>query len=601
MPPELPRPQSGAVTLALSEVMQRAIAAYRRSELHEAERLCRAVLGEDAGHFDALHLLGIIAARTRRMDEAADLLSRAVSANPNNADAYSNRGYVLSGLKRHAEALESCDRALALEPGHAVAWNNRGNALRDLRCEAEALASYDHALAIKPDYADAHSNRGNALRALQRHAEALESYGYALALKPDYADAYYNHANMLMDMKRHEEAIASYDRAIALKPDHPVAFNNRGNALRDLRRHAEALESYERALTLRPEYADAYCNRGNALRELHRLGEALSNYERALALDPDHAPARWNRAVCHLLLGDFRRGWAGYESRWEVPDLELTRRDFAAPLWLGAQPLEGKTILLHSEQGLGDTLQFCRYADMIAARGAKVVLEVQPPLLPLLLMLAGPTQVLSKGSPLPATDYHCPLLSLPLACKTDVPDIPADIPYLRSDPARVAVWRDALRNGAKPRIGLVWSGGTVHRNDHNRSIALSEMVPLLGEWAEWTSLQKEVRDADAPVLAAHPAIHHVGGQLQDFADTAALVELMDVVVTVDTSVAHLAGAMGKPVWILLPFNSDWRWLLDRDDSVWYPTARLFRQPVRGDWASVIRRVHAELERQFGTE
>jgi hypothetical protein len=260
--------------------------------------------------------------------------------------------------------------------------------------------------------------------------------------------------------------------------------------------------------------------------------------------------------------------------------------------------LKGKTILLHGEAGYGDTLQFCRYAKLVAAMGARVILEVQPPLAPLLSNLEGTHQVLPKGGTLPAFDYHCPLLSLPLAFKTDLDTIPADIPYINSDAARVAVWRDKLGKKTKPRIGLVWSGNPKQKNDHNRSLALAELLPLLHDEAEWISLQQEVRAADIELLAQRTEIRHFGEELKDFADTAALIELMDVVVTVCTSVAHLAGAMGKPTWILLCFNADWRWLLDRSDSPWYPTSRLFRQTSIGNWESVVNRMRQELMQQY---
>ena len=393
--------------------------------------------------------------------------------------------------------------------------------------------------------------------------------------------------------------MASYERAIASKPDFAEAHNNRGLALCDLDRHNEALVSFERAIALKPDFAEAYYNRGNTLRELRRHTDALVSYQRAIALRPDYASAHWNLADCHLLLGDFANGWKEYEWRWKLNQREHGKRDFAQPLWSGAQPLKGRKVLLHSEMGLGDTLLFCRYAKEVAALGAQVVLEVQPPLLLLLAGLEGVAGTVPHGAPLPAFDYHCPLLSLPLAFRTDMQSIPASVPYIRSNPERVASWRFKLGEKSKPRVGIVWSGSAALKNDR-RSMGLAAMLPLLRDWAEWVSLQKEVRDADNALLASRADIRQVGAELSDFAETAAVVELMDVVVTVDTSVANLAGAMGKPVWILLPFNPhDWRWMLDREDSVWYPTARLFRQPAMGDWATVIRRVDEELARQFG--
>jgi len=595
---KVPGSEGSTAMLTLPQAMQRGLAAYQRGELAEAERLCQAVLDAKSDYFDALHLLGVITARTGRPNEAVALLSRAVLSNPKDAVAHNHLGNVLRVLKRPAEALRSYERALALKPDHAEAYNNRGNALRDLKRHEEALRSYERALALKPDLAEAHYNRGVALSDLKRHAEALADYDRAIELRPHYPEAYNNRGNALGDLKRHADALQSYERALVLKPDYAEGYSNRGNALRDLQRPAEALRSYERALALKPDYAEAYNNRGNALGDLKRPEEALRSYEQAIALEPDYASAHWNLALCRLLLGDFALGWQGYEWRLKQDQHTGQGRDFVQPLWLGAQALKDKTILLHSEQGLGDTLQFCRYATEVAALGANVLLEVQPSLAQLLADLEGVTQVLQKDSPLPAFDYHCPLMSLPLVFKTDLHSIPSRIPYIRSDAARVAAWREKLGAKTKPRVALVWRGSATHENDRNRSIALTEILPLICDWAEWVSLQKGVGEFDAALLASRADVRHVGDALENFADTAALLEMMDVVVTVDTSVAHLAGAMGKAVWILLPFNPDWRWLLAREDSVWYPTARLFRQPAIGDWKTPIRCLREELEMRF---
>jgi len=579
--------------------VQHALAAYHRGETTEAERLCRLALSAESNYFDALYLSGILAGQAGRAEEAAELLSRAVRANPNVADAYYNRGVALDELGRRAEAVESYERAIALKADYVDAYYNRGVALRELQRPEDALASFDRAIALRADYAEAHHNRGVVLGRLQRHADALESYERAIALRPGYAEAHNSRGAALSELGRTAEAVESYTRAVSLRPDYAHAHNNRGLALADLDRPAEALQDFERAIALDPRYAEAFYNRGNALRDLHRHRDAIASYERALSLEPDHAAAHWNLADCLLLSGDFARGWQEYEWRWKL-ERGHDRREFEQPLWLGAPALHGRTILLHSELGLGDTLLFCRYAREVAATGARVLLQVQPSLLPLLADLEGAAQALPQDAPLPAFDYHCPLMSLPLAFKTDAGSIPAHIPYLRSDPERVAAWRERLGpKGPRPRIAIVWSGSMKLKNDR-RSAPLAELLRLVAGWAEWISLQTELRDADLPLLASRPELRHVGGQLNDFADTAAALELADVLVTVDTSVAHVAGAMGKPVWILLPFNPhDWRWMLEREDSPWYPTARLFRQPAPGDWASVIDRVGAELRLRYG--
>jgi tetratricopeptide (TPR) repeat protein len=588
-----------ASALTAPQVLQRALGAYERGEALEAERLCRLLLEVKPDYFDALYLSGIIAEQTGRAEQAVELLTRAVAANPNVADAHYNRGVALGGLNRLEEALESYERAIALKPDHADAHYNRAVVLTGLGRAAEALESYDRVIALKPNGAEAYNNRGIALGRLGRNGEALASYERAIALKPDYARAYNNRGVALVALERHTEALESYNRAIDLKPGYAEAYNNRGIALGELDRPADALEDYERALTLNPDDAETLYNRGNALRDLHRHAEAIDSYERALALEPDHASAHWNLADCRLLLGDFARGWTEYEWRWRLPQRKEARRDFQQPLWLGSPTPEGRTILLHSELGFGDTLQFCRYATKVAALGAKVILEVQPALLPLLTGLEGVAQVIAQGASLPEFDFYCPLMSLPLVFKTDLGSIPADIPYIRGDAARVAGWQEKLGSKTRPRVGVVWSGSRLLRND-KRSMTLAQMAPLVSDWAEWISLQKDVPETDVTLLASRADFRQFGGELKDFADTAALLELMDVLVTVDTSVAHVAGAMGKPVWILLPFDQhDWRWMLDREDSLWYPTARLFRQSSNGDWASAVSRVGEELVRHFG--
>jgi tetratricopeptide (TPR) repeat protein len=579
-------------------LIQDAVAAYQRGEAIEAARLCRLALDASPDYFEALYVAGIIAEQTGRGQEAVELLSKAVAVKPGIADAHYNLGVALGSLKRNAEAVQSYERAISLKADHADAYFNRGVMLAELDRPEEAVQSYDRAISLQPDYAEAYNNRGMALGRLHRHVEALASYEGAIAHRPEYARAYNNRGVALRELGRSAEALESYDRAIALRPDYAEAFTNRGIALAELDLPEEALESYARAIALKPDYAEAFYNRGNAFRDLNRTKEAIGSYERAIALVPNHASAHWNLADCRLMMGDFALGWQEYEWRWKLAQNDGGRRNFEQPLWLGTPGLKDRTILLHSELGMGDTFHFCRYAKAVAALGAKVVLEVQPPLQRLLADLEGVARVVPRGAPLPAFDYHCPLMSVPLAFKTDLATIPADVPYIRSDPSIVETWREKLGDKGKPRIGLVWSGSMLLKNDR-RSIALAEILPLVGEWADWICLQKEVSESESALLASRPDIRCVGGELADFADTAALLDLMDIVVSVDTGVAHLAGAMGRPVWILLPFIPiDWRWMLDREDSLWYPTARLFRQSASREWASVISRVNRELARRF---
>ncbi len=528
-----------------------------------------------------------------RLDEALESYDKALAFRPGYAEACNNRGVALKALERLDEALESYDTALAFRPDYAEALINRGNALNELKRPDEALASYDKALALKPGHAEACNNRGVALQELKRFDEALASCDRALALKPDYAEALINRGNALRELKRLDEALASYDRALALAPAHAEALYNRGNALQELRRPDEALKSYDRALACKPDYVEACNNRGNALRELKRLDEALASYQSALALRHDYAPAHWNEGLWRLLMADFDRGWEKYEWRWELAD-ELwgfgSTPTFAQPAWDGTGDIAGKTILLHAEQGYGDTIQFCRYVPLVAQKGANVILAVQPPLERLLSGFGGAQTVLAHGEDQPAFDLHCPLMSLPRAFRTRLETIPPPAPL--SVPSELTkAWEARLRRPGTPRIGIAWSGRPSHKNDHNRSIPLRAMLGLLDLPIEVVSLQKEVRGEDQAILDAHAAgITHFGPALTDFLETAALVSSMDVVITVDTAVAHLACTLGRPTWILLPFIPDWRWLLERADLPWYPTARLFRQPGIADWDSVMQEV-----------
>lgn len=497
-----------------------------------------------------------------------------------------------------AEGERLCRLILGVQPEYFDALYLAGIIAAQTQRAQEAAALLSRAVGVNPHHADAHNNRGVVLRALGQHEAALASYERAIALEPQIAEPCNNRGNVLCDLRRYAEALRSFAWAIALEPHYAEAHSNRGIVHAALSERAAALESHEQAIAYKPDYASAYSNCGVARAEIGCRAAAIECYERAIALNPQDASVHVNLALSWLQVGDFARGWQEHEWRWQDEQHRSDRRDYAQPRWLGVEPLQGKTILLYCEQGAGDTLQFCRYVKHVAALGARVVLEVQPELLPLLAGVEGAALVLPRGAPLPAFDCHCALLSLPLAFRTELNDIPGGVPYLYSDAARVALWQGKLGQKTRPRIGLAWSGNPLHKNDRNRSIALSELLPLISERFEWVSLQQEVRAADAAVLAAHSEVRHFGGQLKDYADTAALVELMDVVVTVDTSVAHLAGAMGKTVWILLPFNSDWRWLLGRADSVWYPAARLYRQPAFGDWASVIQRVCVELEQKL---
>ena len=549
----------------------------------------------DTGFAEAHNNRAVLLATLGRPEEALASYQAALTIEPRNPGTLFNQGNALKDLGRHEEAVASYDHALLLNPDHAAALCNRGIALHEMKRFDEALASLDDALALAPDIAEAHLNRGNVLNDLKRHEDAIASYDSALTIRPDYAEALSNRGIALHALARDEDALASFDRALALRPDYPEALSHRGATLDAMQRPEEALESYARAIALRPDYVDAYGNRGATLYNLKRLDEALADFDRALALRPDLPEVHWNQASARLIAGDFARGFTEYEWRWQREAMIAVKRDFPQPPWRG-EDIAGKTILLHSEQGFGDSVQFCRYVPAVAARGARVILEVEASLQRLMTTLAGVNEVIAKGASLPAFDTYCPLLSLPLAFGTRLETVPSVTPYLRAEAQDVAAWEARLSDRRRPRIGLAWSGNPTHLRDADRSIALEALLPLIDVDASFISVQKDVRDADAGVLAARTNILQVGHALNDFADTAALLSALDLIITVDTSVAHLAGALGKPVWLLLPYIPDWRWLFDRETSPWYPTARLFRQDESRSYDGVIARVRDALQR-----
>ncbi|NTU58115.1 MAG: tetratricopeptide repeat protein [Chlorobiaceae bacterium] len=593
-------PQSGAkplpdqVTGTVDELFRRALSYHQGGRHAEAKVLYAEILEILPDHFDSLQLLGVIALGDRDYLRAVELINQAIILYPCNAEFYFNRGNALYGLNQNEAAIASYDEATRLRPDHSEAWSNRGLSLKNLNQYEAAVASHDRAIAIKPDYSEAYYNRGNALFELHRYDAAVASYDCATGINPGFAEAWANRGLALKELHNHEEAVTSYDRAIAIRPDYGVAYSNRGNALFELHQYETALASYNDAIAINPGLAEAWANRGLALHRLNRLDEARADYDRAIALKPDFPLACLSKSIVLLLSGDYLKGWELYEWRWKTNDFRLPIRNFNRNLWLGSDSIKGKTILLHAEQGFGDTIQFCRYVKPVAALGARVLLEVQRPLIGLLRQLDGVAEFVVKGETLPDFDCHCPLMSLPLAFRTTLETIPSASKYLSVDRGRVRDWSHRLGTKKTPRIGLVWSGDTTHKNDGNRSVLLSSLLNALPSGFQYVSLQKEVRSVDLAKLQSRSDIRHFGDELKDFTDTAALCELMDVVISVDTGIAHLGAALGRPTWVMIPCSPDWRWLLDRTDSPWYESVSLYRQDSIGDWTSVFERVRADL-------
>jgi len=564
--PNPPNPdRSGADTAAA--LYQAGLGHLRAERYLDAQICCEQALAIDSDHAETLHLMGLLSLHATQYDHAVEWMSRAIARDPRPEYLFS-LGTALRHQKRYQEAVNVFDKAVQLKPDKAELWTGLGKALVDLGRPAEALLSFQHALKLNPSLWDAAHESGTLLNQMGRREEALAHFMRCAELKPNHA------------------------------ADDATTFNNIGNILQSLGRGAEALQWLDRALESRPDFVQALSNKAIALSQLRRFDEAFAAYAGVKALDPNHAVSNWNAALLYMLTGDFEAGWAGREARWHIPSLSAAYPKFTEPMWLGRENIEGKTILIAADEGLGDAIQFARYVPDVAGLGAQVILVVQDALCSLLSALPGVSQCIPKSvaaNGVPPFDVHCPLGSLPLAFGTRLDNIPAEIPYLPPPAAsRGKVWKDRLGPHDRLRVGLVWSGNPEHKGDHHRSTSLRAYSAFLDVDATFVSLQKDPRPDDKATLLERTDIVDLTADLADFAETAALISCLDLVISVDTGVAHLSGALGCPTWILLPYTPDFRWLLDRDDSPWYPSVRLFRQQVSLDYAPVIDRVRAEL-------
>lgn len=563
----------------------------------EAQLCCRQALEADPGHVDALHLMGLLSLQAKQYDHAIEWIARANRQDPA-TDYLFSLGTALEQQGLHQQAFNAFDRALQLRPDDAELWAAHGNALAQLGRPAEALASYQRVLVLDARQADAAFRCGLLWLTLKNPEQALASFNLCNELNPNHAVVLEQRALALHDLKRFDEALADNLRSHALNPANAQVCNNIGACLQWLRRDAEALPWFEKAIALRPTFIIALNNKASSLTQMRRIDEAIAVYEQVKTIDPGNADADWNLSLLCLLIGNYEAGWAGREVRWKAQMRPAAYPRFSQPMWLGKESIEGKTVLVYADEGIGDTLQFVRYVPMLAARGARVILAVQDAAQPWLADLSGVAQCVPRTAPLPPFDLHCPVCSLPYAFNTRGDTIPAPASYLPPAPAaRVEAWAQRLREhlGAerKLRVGLAWSGNPQQMNDHNRSVPLRLLMPLLDVDASFISLQKDPRPEDKALLA-QSSIVDLTSHLTDFAETAALASCVDLVISVCTSVAHMAGGLGRPTWVLLSYAPDWRWLLDRDDSPWYPTARLFRQNATRDWAELIERVRREL-------
>jgi tetratricopeptide (TPR) repeat protein len=596
-----------------------ALSCHRSGNLADAERRYHQILLADPNHAYALHMLGLLAHNQGHTEIAIGHIRRAIAARDGNPEFHHNLGNILREAGRQDDAFACYQRALDLKPDLVDTLYNLGNLCQDLGRPEQAVGYFRRAAALRPASVEILNNLATALHDEGQLDEAISCYQQALTLRPGAVETLANYAGALQDRGELGRAAEQYQRALAQQPDHldaliglGVVFREQGNldmaithferalslapgradahnnlavtfeAMGDL---PNAIAHYEQALALAPNRAEVHNNLGNALEHQGRLDEAMGCYERALALKPDYPEARYNRSLLLLLLGDFERGWAEYEWRWRCKG--NPERGYPTRLQWSGEPLSGKTILIQTEQGFGDSFQFLRYVSIVAARGAEVVLAVPGPLLRLAEALPGIREVMTENDALPDFDFYCPLLSLPRVFGTSMETIPAAVPYLAPPRETAAVWENRLAAEAELKVGLVWSGNPANRMNPRRSIPLAALEPL---WRvpgiRWYSLQVG-SPAEEISRVPHQRIVDLSPLLTDFAETAAAILHLDLIVSVETAVAHLAGALGQKVWVPLTVVPAWRWLLGRDDNPWYPTMRLFRQTTPGDWIPVV--------------
>ncbi len=578
----------------------------------------------------AYNNLGNAFRELKSYEQALENFETAIALMPKYAEAYNNRGNALSDLERYEHALASYDKAVALNSTLVKVYNNRAAALANLKRHAEALANYDTAVKLNSGYAEAYHNRGNLLSELKQHHEALASYNKALKLKPDSAEAYANRAKVLNKLKRYEdalvscsraialtpaiagihvlrgivlcklqlneEALASYNRAIALEPDHAEAYCDRGIVLNDLGLPQEALASYDRAITLSPAYAEAYSARGIVLNNFKRQEEALASYDRAISVKQHYADALMNRALCRLLVGRYPEGFADFEWRWETSTFSAQRPKFPT---LQTTNVGNNRVLVFSEQGLGDIIQFVRYLPLLARTGCELTFLTRPKLMRLLQPLTSGFEVVGSLTNQRQFDFQCALMSLPHLFGSDVESIPNSIPYLRAEPEMITRWRHRIGEGGF-KIGIAWQGNPQGKIDQGRSIPLVHYLALARiEGVRLISLQKGFGAEQINELQNQAAVESLGDDFDSgpdaFIDTAAVMSVVDLVITSDTAIAHLAGALACPTWVPLKYVPAWQWMLDREDNPWYPTLRLFRQTRPDDWSSVFANIADELK------
>jgi len=617
--------------------LQSAIESIQRGDCGKAEKILLRITAKEPNSFNANHMLGVVYTLLNKFERAEKFFKAALSVNAKYAPLHKNYGFLLTRAKRFDEAIEQFNIALRLLPDFALAYSDRGNALEKLNKLDEAIADYNHAIALAPEmfgfynnrgiaflrkkqfsqalsdfrraielnpnFAEAYSGRGDVLACLRRYVDALAAYEKALSLNPNWEGAWLGRGNAFAGLRRYEDALTAYGKALSLNADLAEVWLGRGNVYSDLKRYDEAFDAYNKALSIKPELADVHHSRASTLHVLARNDEALNSLNRAIELDPIDAQAHYSRGLVLLTLGKYADAWEEHEWRRKLP-IPVGNRTFTQPSLLDLDGVEGATVFLYGEQGLGDHIHFCRYVKLVSDRGVEVILEAPKPLFQLFKSLHGVSQLVEEGQSVPPFDYHCPFMSLPRVFRTTLDNVPNKVPYLFAEPDKVQAWATKLGARSKLRIGLVWSGGFLPNQPETwsikerRNIPLARFAPFKNLDATFYSLQKGEQAASQikELLGSDwngPAIIDWTEEIHDFSDTAALIQNLDLVISVDTSTAHLAAAMAKPVWLLNRFDIEWRWL---PNSPWYPTVRLFKQQAPGDWVSVINRLIPELEK-----
>ena len=570
--------------------VNQAIACHQAGQLQQAEQICQQILDIDPQNAEVFNLFGLIACQAEKYEIAVDLINHALDISPNQPLFLNNLGLALKEQGKIGKAIEVYSQALDIQPESVGIQNNLGVALyKQGKCD-KAIETYQRVIQIQPDFAEAYNNLGMVLKKKGELDAAVQVHHQALRVQPDFAEAHRNLGDILQKQGKYDKAIEAYQRAIQIQPNYAAAYNNLGIAWQKQGKLEQAVQIYHKTLIIRPNYPQAYNNLANTLKEQGKLQEAVQAYHKAIEINPDYIDAHKNLGIVLLLQGDFQRGWQEYEWRLKSEDLCVANR--AQTRWDGSS-LRGKTILLYAEQGFGDTIQFIRYVHLLAEYDTEIIVECQSELVQLFKNIGAIKKIIVVGESSPKFDVNASLLSLPGILGTDLNSIPVKTPYLYTKSGS----HTNLETCSEYKVGIVWAGNLKHPNNNNRSVELQQFSVLFDvEACQFFSLQVGNRRDDIIRYYYSNTIIDLGGDFSNFSDTAAAILELDLVISVDTAVAHLAGALGKPIWVLLPFMPDWRWLLERENTPWYPTMRLFRQTDTRDWAEALQKVRSELEK-----